>query len=86
MFKIITYSILLVKTYDNEFLCFFNDIFCKKYDKKVISKNRKSSLRWAQAAFSLKINHVFVRRRCYDICCLLAPATPLVSVQADFVY
>lgn len=65
MFKIITYSILLVKTYDNEFLCFFNDIFCKKYDKKVISKNRKSSLslRWAQAAFSLKINHVFVRRR-----------------------
>jgi hypothetical protein len=63
MFKIITYSILLVKTYDNEFLCFFNDIFCKNYDKKVISKNRKSSLRWAQAAFSLKINHVFVRRR-----------------------
>ena len=63
MFKIITYSILLVKTYDNEILCFFNDNFCKKYDKKVISKNRKSSLRWAQAAFSLKINHVFVRRR-----------------------
>ena len=54
MFKIITYSILLVKTYDNEFLCFFNDIFCKKYDKKVIFKNRKSSLRGAQAAFSLK--------------------------------
>ena len=56
-------AIRIILTADIDKSAFFNDIFCKKYDKKVISKNRKSSLRWAQAAFSLKINHVFVRRR-----------------------